>query len=182
MSRFPDTLPADAEERIFCEELGRAIANWQQVKGQVSTIFSRIMGRTPESYRAANIALNTTLSFTTKLAMTHAAVTSLLGQSADALAEWDPLKNRASRRNERRNELAHFGIVFDPKAKPGNRYRLQPNIWNIREHQRWAGRSPPVRTVCQIHAVGQSFLKLCVDLRRFYLARIEPADDPSRPA
>ncbi len=111
--------------------------------------------------------------------MTHAAVTSLLGQSADALAEWDPLKNRASRRNERRNELPHFGIVFDPKAKPGYRCRLQPNIWNMREHQRWAGRSPPARTVCQIRAVGQSFLTLSADLRRFYLTRIEPTGDPS---
>jgi len=182
MPKFPDTLPADVEQRLFYEELGRAVAYWQAVEGQVSSIFSRIMGRTPESYRAANIALNTVLSFRTKLAMTHAAVTSLLAQSEDALAEWSPLKNRASRRNDRRNELAHFGVVFDPKAKPGDRYRLQPSIWNMREHQRWAGSSPPTRTVREIHAVGQSFLKLSMDLRRFYLARIEPPGDAPPPA
>jgi hypothetical protein len=181
MAKFPSTLPQDVEERLFYEELGRAVAYWQQVEGQVSAIFSRIMGRTSESYRAANIALNIVLSFSTKLAMTHAAVTSLLGQSEDALAEWNPLKSRASRRNDRRNELAHFGVIFDPKGKPGNRYRLQPNIWNMRDHQRWAGSSPPTRTVCQIHAVGQSFLKLSIDLRRFYLARIEPPSGPPKP-
>jgi hypothetical protein len=150
------------------------LGNWQQVEGQVSNIFSRILGRTRESYKAANIALNTVLSFDTKLAMTHAAVTSMLGESEDALAEWNPLKNRAARRNDRRNELAHFGVLFDPHGKPGYRYRLQPNIWNMREHQRWEGKSPPKRTLCQIHAVGQSFLKLSVDLRRFYLKWIEP--------
>ena len=97
------------------------------------------MGRSPERYKAANIALNTVLSFDAKLAMTHAAVTSLLAHARDALADWNPLKNKASRRNE----LAHFGVVFDPKGKPGYHYRLQPHIWNMREHQRWAGRSPP---------------------------------------
>jgi hypothetical protein len=171
-------VPADVEQRIFYEDLGRAVAYWQQVEGQVSSIFSRIMGRTPESYTAANIALNTVLSFDTKLAMTHAAVTSLLGKSEDALADWNPLKNRATRRNDRRNELAHFGVVFNPSGKPGYRYRLQPNIWNMREHQRYAGRSPPTRTVCQIRAVGQSFLKLSMDLRSFYLKWIEPTNPP----
>jgi hypothetical protein len=178
MSKFPDNLPAEIEERLFYEELGRAVAYWGQVEGQVAVIFSRIMGRTTQSYRAANIALNTVLSFRTKLDMTHGAVTSLLAHSDDALAEWNTLKKTASRRNDRRNELAHFGVVSDPKGKPGYRYRLQPHIWNMREHQRWAGRLPPARTVCEIHVVGQSFIKLAMDLRRFFLAWIEPIEPP----
>jgi len=174
VSKFPDDLPPKAEERLFSEVLGRALGNWQHVEGQISSIFSRILGRTNDSYKAANIALNTILSFDTKLSMTHAAVTSLLAESEGALAEWNPLKNRANRRNARRNELAHFGVVFHPNDTPGRRYRLQPNVWNIREHQRWKDRSPPSRTLCEIHAVGQSFLKLSMDLRRFYLKWIEP--------
>jgi len=134
MPKFPDNFPAEAEEHLFYEELGRAVAYWGQVEGQISSIFSRLMGRSPERYKAANIALNTVLSFDAKLAMTHAAVTSLLAHAEDALADWNPLKNKASRRNDRRNELAHFGVVFDPKGKPGYRYRLQPHIWNMREH------------------------------------------------
>ena len=174
MTKLPDNLSADAERQLFCQELGQAVMNWGQVEMQISVIFSRIMGRTPESYTAANIALNTVLSFRTKLDMTHGAVTSLLAHSDDALAEWNTLKNKASRRNNRRNEIVHFAVVFDPNRKPGYRYRLQPQFWNLREQQRWAARSPPVRSICQIRAVGQSFLTLCMDLRRFYLARIEP--------
>jgi hypothetical protein len=116
VSKFPDDLPPKAEERLFSEVLGRALGNWQHVEGQISSIFSRILGRTNDSYKAANIALNTILSFDTKLSMTHAAVTSLLAESEGALAEWNPLKNRANRRNDRRNELAHFGVVFHPNV------------------------------------------------------------------
>jgi len=63
MTKFPDNFPAQAEEHIFFEELGRAVTYWGQAEGQISSIFSRIMGRMPESYKAANIALNTVLSF-----------------------------------------------------------------------------------------------------------------------
>ena len=94
MSKFPDDLPPKAEERLFSEVLGRALGNWQHVEGQISSIFSRILGRTNDSYKAANIALNTILSFDTELSMTHAAVTSLLAEIGGCLGGMEPSKEQ----------------------------------------------------------------------------------------
>jgi hypothetical protein len=34
MPKFPDNFPAEAEEHLFYEELGRAVAYWGQVEGK----------------------------------------------------------------------------------------------------------------------------------------------------
>ena len=163
MSLPPATLSPEEEETRFYAALGRTISQWQEVEAALSRIFCDLAN--PQAGSIANVAFHTVLSFDSKLGMTHAAVG--LGVNDVGRAEWSPLHNRASRRNDRRNQLAHFMVAYDPTRKPGYRYHLRPNIFDARALLKW-GDHPPVLNTCQLMASGASFSKLARDLGSFH--------------
>jgi hypothetical protein len=82
-------------------------------------------------------------------------------------AEWKTLRNRISKRADRRNEMAHFAMHMDASKKPGHRFYLAPNMINVNALIRHAGK-PPTRNICMLIAQGNSFQKLGKDLQNFY--------------
>lgn len=168
MSLPPENLKYEEEEERFYAAMGRALDQWQKVETFLLCIFCRLMGH--PNNNAANMAFHTILNFDTKLGMTHSVATVTLPIAAPHLwTQWIPLHNRASRRNDRRNELAHFAVIADPKAKPGYRFHLQPSPLNARATLRW-GWNPPRRNVCQLKALAAAFSTLGDDMRTFWRA------------
>jgi hypothetical protein len=155
-------LSVDEEERLIVGALGKAITIWQMVEGALSEVFCNLIGA--RFREAANMAFFSILSFETKLAMTHAAARSAIG-ATPLWNEWTPIRNRASKRNDRRNQLAHFMLAFDGSKRAGYRFHIRPSAFDRRVAHKW-GTKPPEINGCQLTATGNSFDKLAFDLRQ----------------
>jgi hypothetical protein len=153
------------EEGQYYHALGKALTQWQQVEKSLAAIFSGAVN--PTSQLSANAAFHTVLSFDSKLGMTHSAI-AFAFRGTRAIEAWSPLHNKAGRRNNRRNQLAHFTVDFDPRRRPGYRLHLRPSLFDMRAYLKW-GNAPPTLNVCQIVASGNSFEKLANDLLTFHL-------------
>lgn len=176
MTHPPSTLTLEEEEREFYAALGKAITQWQAIEEWLAMIFASAVGKQSADV-TANAALHAVINFNTKLAMTSTAIEMLAflstferppGTESPMLMEWTTLRTRCEKRSGRRNELAHFAMERDDKRKPGYRYRLQPNIIDMRAWMKHGGK-PPQRTLCSIIAQGNSFQKLGSDLMAFFL-------------
>jgi hypothetical protein len=77
------------------------------------------------------------------------------------------LRNRAGKRADRRNDMAHFAMHMDQTKGPGYRCYLAPNIISMNAFMKRLGR-PLARNICMIIAQGNSFQKLGDDIRAFY--------------
>lgn len=172
----PPATPED-EIRGFYAALGKAITQWQSVEEGLTVIFSAAIGGEAAG-AAANAAFQAALNFNTKLAMVDSALATIAflsafhrmpGEASPMYADWTPLKNRASRRADRRNEMAHFAMHLDETRKPGYRCYLAPNVINVNAMIRYAGK-PPKRYTCNVIAQGNSFDKLAFDLQMFYIS------------
>ena len=189
MTRPPADLALDEEEKLFYGALGKAITQWQRVEEGLALIFSMAVSNNREMGVSANAAFHAVLNFNSKLAMTASALEMIAfhsvfdrqpGTENPMLAEWSPLNNRARRRADRRNDLAHFAMHLDDTRNPGYRWYLSPNIIDMRALIRHGGK-PPERHACMIMAQGNSFEKLGTDLILFCLKWF-PLATPVRPA
>jgi hypothetical protein len=177
MTIIPKDLTLEQEIQAFYSALGEAITKWQRVEEGLSILFATAIGSEGEYNSVASAAFHSILSFKAKLDMTHAALTAINfmsafgrppGQESPMLMAWGPLRNRASRRADSRNEMAHFAMHVDPDGKPGYRCYLAPNVINVNALIRHGGR-PPRRNTCILMARGNSFEKLAMQLQAFYL-------------
>jgi hypothetical protein len=160
---IPSPSTIEEEERHFYAAIGETLVQWQLVEAALAEIFCWSMGAGP--FAAANMAFHTIQSFDSKLGMTHSALVSLLA-STPYLAEWNALRNKASRRNDRRNHIAHFSMAIDLSRRPGYRYHLKPNFFDFRAAHKW-GDHPPTINRCQLVAIGRSFATLSTQFRDF---------------
>src|SRR5207253_11449373 len=97
------------QERVFFEALGRAFGQWQHVEMQLFRVYARLIR--PDNAEVAAAAFHSVINFNTRLGMTNSAAHVALADSP-ALSVWNPLYNRAGRQAKRRNELAHFTVVY----------------------------------------------------------------------
>jgi hypothetical protein len=177
MTVIPKDLTLEQETQEFYKALGESISKWQRVEENLATIFAAAINNDGQFSSSANAAFHSVLNFKTKLDMTHAALNTIAfmsaferlpGEPSPMFVAWGPLRNRASRRADARNEMAHFAMHVDDAKKPGYRCYLAPNFFNVNAIIRYAGK-PPTRNTCALIARGNSFDKLGVQLLAFYL-------------
>ena len=151
------------QERTFFEAVGRAFGIWQHVEMQLFRIYARLVR--PESAEVASAAFHSVINFNTRLGMTNAAAHVALADSL-ALAVWHPLYNRAGRLAKRRNELAHFAVVYGVNPPTPSEFGpfLQPSVFNVTE--RATARQKRI-DANKIREAGNSFTRLADDLRAF---------------
>lgn len=169
MTRPPENLDLQEEIDRFYRALGCSITQWQRVESALAFIFEKMVGR--ERTDIANIAFHSIQSFDGRLGMTHSAVM-LFYTSGKEREIWTNLHNRASRRYDRRNYLAHFQMEVDESAKPGYRVHLRPNVYDIKAALRWL--HPPRLNTCQIIATGNAFDRLADEMMQFYQSWVLP--------
>jgi hypothetical protein len=151
------------QERAFFEVVGRAFGLWQHVEMQLFRVYARLIR--PENAEVASAAFHSVVNFNTRLGMTNAAAQVALVGSV-ALSVWSPLHNRAGRRAKRRNELAHFAVVYgvNPPTPVEFGPFLQPSIFDVTERE--TARQKRIDTA-RIKDAGHSFTRLAEDLRAF---------------
>jgi hypothetical protein len=155
------TLPE--QERHFFEAVGRAFGQWQHVEMQLFRVYGRLVR--PDHAEVASAAFHSVINFNTRLGMTNAAAHVALAGSP-ALSIWNPLYNRAGRQAKRRNELAHFAVVYGVNPPTPSEFGpfLQPSIFNVTERETAKEKRIDAN---KIRDAGNSFTRLADDLRVF---------------
>jgi hypothetical protein len=153
------------QERIFFENLGRALGKWQLVEMQLFRVYARLIRC--ENAEVASAAFHSIVNFRTRLGMTDAAARVALADSP-LLGRWNALRNRASKRSRRRNLLAHFVVVYGLDTAPTSTDFfgpfLEPSIFDVEERKI----VPKLRLdVKNIKAESLLFTRLENDLRFF---------------
>ena len=102
------------------------------------------------------------INFNTRFGVTNAAA---------HLSTWNPLYNRAGKQAKRRNEFAHFAVVYgvNPATPAEFGPFLQPSVFNVTERE--TAREKRI-DANRIRDAGNSFTRLAADLaqlRRFDL-------------
>ncbi len=151
------------QERVFFEALGRAFGQWQHVEMQLFRVYARLIR--PANAEVASAAFHSVINFNTRLGMTNAAAHLAVAGSA-MLSTWNPLYNRAGRQAKRRNELAHFAVVYGVNPPTASEFGpfLQPSVFNVTERQTAKEKRIDVN---KIRDAGNSFTRLADDLRAF---------------
>jgi hypothetical protein len=176
VARFPGNLTLEAEVQAFYAALGKAMAQWQPVESALAIIFTAIVSGDINRQSLGNATFHALASFKPKLEMLDAAMAAAsvifpLERSPWAdksiFSEWNALRNRTSKRADRRNEIAHFAMHIEPMNPPGRRCFLAPNVMNVNSIIKYEG-TPPTRNICMIMAIGNSFENLANDLQEFY--------------
>jgi hypothetical protein len=109
----------EEEERCqFYAAIGEGITEWTHVEDMLYLIVQNLLMPADHARVAAIFyALNT---FRNRLEITNAVITQALIGQGTAMEEWKKL----TRVLNRRNELAHHQVYFDPNKPSGKRYKL----------------------------------------------------------
>ena len=162
---FCECYPMDfpEQERVFFEAVGRAFGVWQHVEMQLFRVYARLIR--PENAEVASAAFYSVVNFNTRLGMTNAAAHVALAGNA-ALSVWNALHNRAGRQAKRRNELAHFAVVYGVNPPTSSEFGpfLQPSIFDVTERE--TARQKRI-DASRIKDAGNSFTRLAEDLTAF---------------
>jgi hypothetical protein len=151
------------QERAFFEAVGRAFGQWQHVEVQLFRVYARLVR--PDNGEVASAAFHSVINFNTRLGMTNAAAhVALAGTSS--LSVWNPLYNRAGRQAKRRNELAHFAVVYGVNPPNPSEFGpfLQPSVFNVVERD--TAKKKRIDAF-RIRDASNSFTRLADDLRAF---------------
>src|SRR3979490_18895 len=114
------------EQTAFYQPSGRSITQWAHVEDGLGSVYATAVAP-PNQRRVHNIAAQAAFyaiqSPEVKISTTSAAVTfRLLNQldekGRDILGLWRPLMKKIGERRQRRNQLAHFQVVYNAEAKP----------------------------------------------------------------
>jgi hypothetical protein len=121
MTMPPKNLTLEDEEQAFYAALGKAITQWQAVEESLAWIFMAVVTEGIHRSSVANAAFHAIISFQPKLdmidsAMTTVALLSPFERGPDADKSMFTLRNRAGKRADRRNDMAHFAMHMDQRA------------------------------------------------------------------
>jgi hypothetical protein len=159
-------LSLEDEAQQFYAALGKAISQWQHVESALVITFTALTGSNSPRSSVVNAAFHSLISFKAKLDMVDTAFKTAAFMSpreSALLPEWKTLRNRISKRSDRRNELAHFSMIRSESRKPGYRFHLSPNAINVNAAIRHNFR-PPMLNVGVITASGNAFEKVAMDI------------------
>jgi hypothetical protein len=114
----------------FTSALGLAISRWALVEMQLCRLFIEFVdAKRPE---AANAAFNSIRGFRVQLEMTHVAAKLFFDAPAveERLKEWREFRNRLIKASEKRNDLAHYMMIFEARDHGVRVPFLLPNIYD----------------------------------------------------
>lgn len=101
-------LPRTAQIKTFYAQLGRAVAAWQLVEQALYEIYRTVTGARRPGAEAAAFYL--VPAFRIKLNLTTAAVRFALYDNEKLLETWANIHNRAIKKSQKRNEIAHRAV------------------------------------------------------------------------
>ncbi|HEX9771012.1 MAG TPA: hypothetical protein VGA50_17700 [Kiloniellales bacterium] len=144
--------------------LGTAISQWQNVEIGVYHVFHRLT-HIP-SYLISSAVFFSPINFKDKLAMTHsAALFALVG--TQYLDKWVTLHRAAKRKNDRRNQIAHFMSIHSTASDDLQSW-LRPNLFDAKAALYWHEKGKmPHYTPSQLRAIATSFGRLSQKLDNF---------------
>ena len=140
--------------------VGRAIENWSWVETNLALLL-KAMIRSP-GRRLVGPAFHAVTNFRDKLKVVDEVATRTL--SGKRLSNWNTLKNKISRKSERRNQIAHFSTVIHGKSAPLEA-RLHP-YWAI---TKWTSAAKGDGfTAADIENLAKAFIDLSQEILRFH--------------
>lgn len=173
IERLYPNLPKQSQVKTFHAAVGRAIAAWQIVEGSLYEVYRASTGaQRPGAEAAAFFAVP---SFRTKLNLTSAAVEFTLYDQTARLEQWNTLRNRAGKKSDRRNQIAH-GAVWIPFQEPRTERKIYigPNLNDPREAmKRKPGQDMEPLTLKRLRGYEKDFRQLAKELYQF-ARRIPP--------
>jgi hypothetical protein len=111
--------PSDQQLSDFYVRLGMAIAAWQFIESNLINVYATATKSHGQAAVAASFHVPT--SFKIRLDMTNEAVMRS-GASQDDLDEWGRLYKRLRAKGDRRNEIAHSVVIWQPQRKNPNKH------------------------------------------------------------
>jgi hypothetical protein len=150
------------EERVqFLTALGEALDEWARVENHLCFVFMVCL-RAP--HRRATAAFFAVDSFRSKLTMVDS-VFRLAGLDAAKTQEWKDLHERFKRKSTLRNQLAHYEVLEDTSARPGERFSLRPRILDPRSRSVFEAQG---FRLSELRNIRLGFSELVHDTARFY--------------
>jgi hypothetical protein len=149
-------------QQVFFEHLGRAIGNWQLVEMQLFRVYARLLRC--ENVEVASAAFHSIIGFRVRLEMTNAAAQVAL--TGTLLDRWTSFYNRTARQSKRRNDLAHFVVIYrlGRPTIPEHGPFLEPSIFDVTRKPNPAHK--PI-DAARVRAMGDAFYRLSEDLILF---------------
>jgi hypothetical protein len=169
---FPH-MPKPSQVKTFHAAMGRAIATWQDVEGAIYEVYRATTGAQRPGAEAC--AFYSVPAFRAKLNMTTAAVQfALLSKAADFSA-WKALAERAAKKSDRRNDIAHGAVwITFQETRRERKIYIGPNAADIRESaRRKSGSDTDPLTLRRLHGYEVDFRLLAKEIRDF-VRRIPP--------
>ena len=146
--------------------VGLALDQWSHVEMGLEDLFCNSLGI---QEGPAHVVMSSIRSFHARLAVIQNLIAYLVIEP-DLRARWTSLYNRLTRKNDKRNELAHFSIL-DATANGKREIRLKPYFSTGAEllegTRKPLGPVPPGLSFEQIEERAASFSKLALDVWMF---------------
>jgi hypothetical protein len=164
--RYPH-YPRPSQVKTFYAAMGRAIASWQSVETQLYEVYRACThARIPGAEAAAFYSVP---AFRTKLNFTKAAVEFVAHGEPILLDTWHNIMNRAARKSDRRNEIAHGAVwtQFQERRKERKIY-LGPNLNDPRETLKHKpGQDVEPLTLRRVRGYEKDFRALAREIAQF---------------
>jgi len=109
------------EHLLFYHELGKALSQWAYVELDLRHLVTACAPI--DSRQLVAVGYFSIENFRSKLSYCDSIITEAMHRSP-AFPKWAPLSERVKSASMRRNRLAHWTVMFYPKAKVGRRYAL----------------------------------------------------------
>jgi hypothetical protein len=106
---FYPNYPKKSQLKTFHAQLGKTISSWQLVENNLYAVYRNLIESARPGALAA--AFFSVPAFRAKLNLTSAALRFAMYDNKQILADWQTLINKAQKKADRRNEIAH-GMVY----------------------------------------------------------------------
>lgn len=158
-------LSHNEQREAIMQTVGRALDQWSHVELALEDLFATALGITEGP---AHIVLSSIRSFNARLLVVHNLMTGL-AMSPEIQTSWSNLYNQLAKKNDRRNELAHFTII-DITENGKTRVALKPYFSTGSELLRGTRNpmkpQPPGLDLKQVKERAASFSKLALEVRK----------------
>lgn len=173
------------EERIaFFAAFGQALDSWTSVEASLYRIFLGCVS--PAEHRVAAAIYYATTGFKTKLEITDA-VAKVAFEGQAELAKWEKLRKRADKKSKKRNELAHYDVLSDPKRGEGRRFLLVNSLLDPLRESHGTFLEAVALGINELNKRCEVFTELAHRLRDFHtdygkgaVHYLEPKNPPER--
>jgi hypothetical protein len=164
---FPH-LPKPSQVKTFYAAAGRTISAWQLVESCLYEIYRATTRATlPGAEAAAYYAIG---SFRAQLRVVDAAVgfVAMAANNEKLAEEWATLRNRAGKKSDRRNQIAH-GAVWTMYQEPRRERKIYigPNMMDTRVKKKQGGQDAEPLTLKRVKQYENDFRLLAAQLLQF---------------